>query len=76
MRAASQASTTFARPRIAVVTKVATAKNASSPATLNMPIPTPARLPFSATSAWASRISERMSSGICWESWWTSAPRV
>ncbi len=21
-------------------------------------------------------ISERMSSGICWESWWTSAPRV
>ena len=75
MRAANQASTTYVSPRIAVVTKVATAKKASRPATLNIPIPTPARFPFCATSAWASCISERISSGICWESWWTSAPR-
>ena len=76
MSAASHASTTFASPRIAVVTSVAMPKKPSSPATLNMPIPTPARLPFWATSACASRISERTSSGICWESWWTRAPRV
>ena len=40
---------------IAVEITQAIPKKASSPATLNMPIPTPARLPFSAVSAWASR---------------------
>ena len=76
IRAASQASTAVARARIAVVTRVARAKKASSPATLNMPMPRPALLPFSAISAWASRISERMSSGTWVVSWLTRAPSV
>ena len=41
-----------------------------------MPIPIPARLPFSATSAWASRISERISSGTWVVRSWTRAPSV
>ena len=48
-----------------MVISVASPKNASSPAALNMPIPSPAFLPFWVSSACASRISLRTSSGIC-----------
>ena len=63
-----------ASARIAVAIRVARPKNASSPAALNMPIPSPAFLPFWVSSAWASRISLRTSSGICSDSRWTRAP--
>ena len=59
-----------------VASSVPKPKKAISPAPLNMPIPTPTRLPFSVTSACASLISERISSGTWVVSWFTMAPRV
>ena len=73
---AAQSGMAYDSPITAVATSVPTAKKASRPAALNIPTPIPARLPFSATSAWARRISERISSGICCDRSCTRPPNV
>src|SRR3954454_6071673 len=74
-RAASQSGSAWARARTAVATTQHSPRKASRPATLKRPSPIPARLPFSDISAWASRSSERISSGTCWVRSCTRAPR-
>ena len=61
--AAAQAGSASASARMVAASRQATPYSARRPAAPNAPMPLPAFLPFSASSAWARRSSLRMSSG-------------